>query len=350
MPLNLYSSAELMEATRTLIPEEYFLSQRYFGVHRTSGADEIVFDEMLGSNVMAPFVSPLVDGKPVVSKGYNSKSFKPAYIKLEDPITPTDLTYRQFGEEINAPDTADSRLNNGRMNAMDTQVAAIRRRIEWMCAQYMLLGKYTVSGEAYPASLLDFGADAALRYSLAGAALWSATGTATPLDDIDTAAQLMMDKAGVAPTEILFTGGGVWGYLNKNAAFRDFYKNFQPVGGPLPKITPQAAAKVQRKGQLGDYELMTYSDTYHDAVTNALVKYLPDGYMVLVAQREGGLDGRQLFGGIQNLKAIQEGAKKNEIYQYEWAKGNGSALMIGAESAPLVAARKPNAIVVVKVL
>jgi hypothetical protein len=348
MPLNLFSSAELMEATRTLIPEEFFLSQRYFGVDRVSSADEIVFDEMLGQNMIAPFVSPLVDGKPVVTKGYNTKSFKPAYIKLQDPITPTDLTYRQFGEQINQPDSPQTRLNNGRMNAMDMQVMSIRRRVEWMCAQYMLLGKYTVKGEGYPAQLLDFGADAAMRYSLAGAALWSATGTATPLDDIDAAAQIMMDKAGVAPTEILMTGG-VWSALGKNAAFKDMYKNFQPTGGPLPNITPQANAKVQRKGQLGDYELMTFGDTYHDPA-GTLTKYLPDGYIILVAQREGGLDGRQLYAGIQNLKAVQEGQNKNKLYQYEWAKGNGSALMIGAESAPLVAARKVNAVMAIKVI
>lgn len=348
MSLNLYSSAELMEATRTLIPEEFFLSQRYFGVDRVTAADEIVFDEMVGQNMIAPFVSPLVDGKPVVAKGYNSKSFKPAYIKLQDPITPTDLTFRQFGEQLNQPDTAQTRLNNGRMNAMDMQIQSIRRRVEWMCAQYMLTGKYTVSGEAYPTQLLDFGADPAMRYNLSGGALWTATGTCAPLDDIDNAASIMMDKAGVAPTEILFTGG-VWSALNKNAAFRDYYKSFQNVGGPLPKITPQAAAKVQRKGTLGDYELITFTDTYHDAA-GTLTKYLPDGYMLLIAQREGGMDGRQLYAGIQNLKAVQEGLNKSKVYQYEWAKGNGSALMIGAESAPLVAARKVNAVMAIKVI
>lgn len=349
MPLNLYSSAELMEATRTLIPEEFFLSQRYFGVDRVTSADEIVFDEMLGQNVMAPFVSPLVDGKPVVQKGYNSKSFKPAYIKLQDAITPSDLTYRQFGEAINQPDNAQTRLNNGRMNAMDKQVMAVRRRVEWMCAQYLLLGKYTVAGDGYPAQLLDFGADGALRFSLSGTALWSALTTATPLSDIDSWAQIMMDKAGVAPTEILMTGG-VWSALSGNPAFTNQYKNFQSIGGPLPSITPQAYAKVQRKGMLGDYELLTFGDTYHDATSGALTKYLPDGYVFLIAQREGGLDGRQMYAGIQNLKAVQEGQNRNKLYQYEWAKGNGSALMIGAESAPLVAARKVNAVMAIKVL
>lgn len=347
MPYSIMSSAELMEATRTLIPEEFFLSQRYFGVQRFTTADEIVFDEMVGLNTIAPFVSPLVDGKPIVQGGYNAVKFKPAYIKIEDVVRPTDTTFRAFAEPLNQLDNQLTRLNNGRVNALDKHVMAVRRTKEWMCAQYLLNGKYTVQGEAYPAQLLDFGANPLNRFSLAGPALWSAA-TSTPLQDIDNWANIMLDIAGCAPTEILMTSG-VWSNLSRNQDFNDQYKKFQAIGGPLPNITPQAASKVQRKGQLGDYELIAYNDTYHDAA-GTLTKYLPAGYVFMICNAEGGLDGRQLHAGIQNNKAILAGLNKGEMFQSEWANASGSANVIGTESAPLVAARKVNAVIAVKVL
>src|ERR1700736_1263380 len=44
-------------------------------------AEYIHFDVLLGKRRMAPFVSPLVEGKVVQSKGFVTKTFKPAYTK-----------------------------------------------------------------------------------------------------------------------------------------------------------------------------------------------------------------------------------------------------------------------------
>ena len=89
-------------------------------------------DVDVGLRRMAPFVSPLVEGKLVESRKYQTNTFKPAYIKdkrapdLRKPIR------RQIGERIGGDYTAAEREMLNLQFEMTDQIDMINRRLEWM--------------------------------------------------------------------------------------------------------------------------------------------------------------------------------------------------------------------------
>jgi hypothetical protein len=97
---------------------------------------------------MAPFVSPLVEGKLVESRKYQTNTFKPAYIKdkrapdLRKPIR------RQIGERIGGEYTAAEREMLNLQFEMTDQIDMINRRLEWMAASALVSGTVTVAGKA----------------------------------------------------------------------------------------------------------------------------------------------------------------------------------------------------------
>lgn len=338
--MDIYSPAVLQEMVRIGLPDEFYFTQRYFSQVRTTTDEEIAFDEMVDKYILMPFVMPNVTGKPIVGSGYTTKRFKPAYMQAEDAIRPANLSARAFGEQINSVPDKLARMNNGRMNILEAHTLAVRRTIEWMCSQYLIYGKYTVSGPDYPTVILDFGRAAGNTIVNSGAALWTAPTTATPLSDIQAANTQIFSAGKCSATEVTMSPED-WALFTKTTEVKDNWKLFQPTGGPLPNISPQAAQKVQLKGSFGDFTFVVYNDFYE--VGSSQVRYLNPGTVLVASPEETGLGGRQLYAGIQNLNAIAERRDAQPIYQYEYMTPNGKAQMLATESAPLVAARKVNA-------
>lgn len=338
--MDIYSPTVLQEMVRIGLPDEFYFTQRYFNTVRTTTDEEIAFDELVDKYILMPFVMPNVNGKPIVGSGYSTKRFKPAYMQAEDAIRPANLSARAFGEQINSIPDKLQRMNNGRMNILEAHTLAVRRTIEWMCAQYLTFGKYSVSGPDYPTVLLDFGRDAGNTIVNSGAALWTAPTTATPMADIQALNQQIFNKAKCSAIEVTMTPED-YALFIKTTEVKDNFKLFMPTGGPLPNISPEAAAKVQRKGSLGDFNIVVYNDFYE--VGGSQVRYLNPGTVLVASPDETGLGGRQLYAGIQNLKAIAMGMDNRPIFQNEWMTENGKAHMLSTESAPLIAARKVNA-------
>ncbi|WP_387693320.1 major capsid protein, partial [Photorhabdus sp. RM71S] len=85
------------------------LLDRFFPNIVTYETEVVSIDVDIGKRRMAPFVSPLVEGKLVESRQYQTNTFKPAYIKdkrapdLRKPIR------RQIGERIGGEYTAAER-------------------------------------------------------------------------------------------------------------------------------------------------------------------------------------------------------------------------------------------------
>lgn len=338
--MDLYTSTALMEFTRIGIPDAFFLVQRLFNEKRFTTSEKIAFDEMVDKYIIAPFVSPAVNGKPVVGSGYSTKTFTPAYIKLDDAIRPSDLQSRAFGEPINVAPNELQRFNAGRLDILRQHKDAIMRRLEWMCWQYVLTGGYTVSGPDYPTQVLDFGRDAGNTATLSGVDLWSAPTTATPKDDLEAWSQIGLAKAGVPLTECYFSLEA-WAAFSNTDQVKDEFKDLKYRADPLPNLSPEAAAKVWDKGYYGDFRILVFNDFYEE--NGSQVRYLPAGKIVMVAPGEMGVGGRALFGGIQHMEAIKQGMNATDIFQWEYTMQDGSAHKLASHSGPLIAGKRVNA-------
>ena len=134
---------------------------------------------------MAPFVSPLVEGKLVEQRRIQTNTFKPAYIKdkrapdLRKPIR------RQIGERIGGePAKGPEREMANIMFEMEDQVDMVQRRLEWMAAQVLLTGTLLVAGSGFEPVTIDFGRSSTLTIDLTGAAQWGQAGV-VPTQDIE---------------------------------------------------------------------------------------------------------------------------------------------------------------------
>jgi hypothetical protein len=149
-----------------------WLVDTFFPEVATSEEETIYFDKTNERQLIAPFVSPLVEGRIIAEQGYETDSFKPAYVKDKRVFDPNKAFRRRPGERIGGSLTPMQRLQASVAFALDEQIKMLNRRFEVMAGDVLVNGTATISGEGYPTQVVNFGRDASLRKVLAGAAKW----------------------------------------------------------------------------------------------------------------------------------------------------------------------------------
>jgi len=346
MAIDLFSSAVLNRVVQDLkvsAPSLFFLNT-FFPEISVSDQEEIFFDVLTGKPRLAPFVSPFVEGQVVRHLGYETKSFKPAYVKDKRVFEDGRPVRRAPGEPISAP--LDAMARRQRLIAQDTvdQIAMIQRRMEWMAAQVLLTGQVTVSGEKYPTTVVNFGRDAALTVTLTGTALWS-DAASTPLSDLETFSGYIRTKSGANAVDVVMA-------QNVYTAFRgkaDVAKLVDQSAGLDSRTSLNLGPDMSRdgatyKGQIGDFRLWVYTETYTDE-SGSSVKFLPDNYLVMASST--GLEGVRHFGAIKDEAA---GFQPLDYFQKSWTQPDPAVRYLMMQSAPLVVPYRPNASLAAKVL
>ncbi|MBK4826943.1 Major capsid protein [Pectobacterium carotovorum subsp. carotovorum] len=168
----IFDTSVLVQVVPNLKTSQNWLLDRFFPNVVTYETEEVAIDVDVGLRRMAPFVSPLVEGKLVESRKYQTNTFKPAYIKdkrapdLRKPIR------RQIGERIGGEYTAAEREMLNLQFEMTDQIDMINRRLEWMAASALVSGTVTVTGEGYETKVVDFGRSPDLTITLSGSDKW----------------------------------------------------------------------------------------------------------------------------------------------------------------------------------
>ena len=266
----MFETNALVHVVHSLKLRSQFLLQTFFPNTVEFETEYVSIDVDVGLRRMAPFVSPLVEGKPVEGRKYQTNTFRPAYIK--DLRTPDfrKPVLRAIGERIGGALSAQERVAQNLAFEMEDQVQMVQRRLEWMAANALAYGSYTVSGDGFETVSLNFNRDAALSVNVSSTgtnAPWTTSATTLPSTDLETWAQLVLQKSGAAPTDIVFTSGAfnlfladsrvqesVW-YLRSGDSKIEF-------GG-----TPPIQGAVF-KGEWGGYRLWVYNDWFVDQITN----------------------------------------------------------------------------------
>lgn len=347
--INRYETWELdtllaqIERPRPWLLDRYFHRERYF---ETS---VIEFDLIDRGRRLAPFVSPLVAGKPMRREGSRTKQLKPAYIKPAALVTPPESFTRRPGEPYGGRMSNQQRFDAIVAEYLDSFDQMIDNRLEWMAANALVSGGITISGEDYPTTYVDFGRDAALSITLSGTARWSQT-TSTPLDDIESASLLVRRKSKGAVVDDIVVSGDTWAVMRKNQALVDmidirYRRNYgtDPTGidaGPRNNLNVGQLVGVLN----GRFHIWVY-DAYYQDDTGADQPYLPSGTALLIAG--SAIEGAQYYGAINDLDA---GLQAVKMFTKSDKKFNPSALELVAQSAPLVAPKRINAMAKLSVL
>ncbi|EMD0831979.1 major capsid protein [Morganella morganii] len=341
--MNIFDTNVLIQVVPNLMTSQNWLLDKFFPNIVESDTEEVSIDVDVGLRRLAPFVSPLVEGKLVESRKFQTDKFKPAYIKdkrapdLRKPIR------RQIGERIGGQYTAAEREMLNLQFEMTDQIDMVNRRMEWMASSALQTATVTVSGDGYETKVVNFGRSADLTITLSGADKWplkvDAGKTNTqPSDDIEDWAQRMLKESGAVATDIVFTTKS-WKAFRLDTSVKDSAITFPALSPYGNQINP--GTQVQKgavyKGRWGNYDLWVYNDWFIDPMDGKEKPMIVDGSVIMSG---ADLMGTRSFGAIMD-PAFNYGAMA--YAPKSWLEHDPAQRMLMMQSAPLVIPSRVNA-------
>ncbi len=339
--MNIYDTNALIQVVPNLKLSQNWLLDRFFTNIIEADTEEVSIDVDVGKRRMSPFVSPLVEGKLVEQRRYQTNTFKPAYIKDKRAPDLRKPVRRMIGERIGGDMTGAEREMANLEFEMTDQMDMITRRLEWMAASALLNGSVTVAGEGFPTVVVDFGRDPALTVAKTSTAKWTAAnvvaGNASPTTDIEAWQRQALKSSGAVVDNLIFTTSSWLGFiadpLLKGAIF---YPRLGEAGN-----TVDPGAQIDRggvfKGKWGQYNLWVYNDWYVDPITNVETPIIPDGTVIMCGPD---LMGIRAFGQILdpafNYAALPFAPKT-------WVMEDPAQRLLLMQSAPLIIPARVNA-------
>ncbi len=332
----IYDTATLVQVVPNLMTAQKFLLDKFFPNIVESDSEYVAIDVEIGKRRLAPFVSPLVEGKLVESRRIQTNTFKPAYVKDKRAPDLRKPVRRMIGERIGGQLSAAERQMANVQFEMEDQVDMLERRQEWMAAQALMTGTVTVKGDGFPTTLIDFGRNSSLTVTLSGGARWGQAGV-VPSVMIEQWGHQILRESGAVCTDIVFTTTP-WSLFIQDPVVKAAIW-YPDNGGKGNKIN--VGAEIERgavyKGRWGQYDLWVYNDWFIDPDTELEQPMIPDGNVVMTGSY---LQGTRAFGAILdpefNYGALAYAPKM-------WVQKDPAQLLMMMQSAPLIIPSRVNA-------
>lgn len=341
MPSNLvYSTIDLIQVVPNLKTAQSFLLDRFFPNIITSDSEEVAIDVDIGKRRMAPFVSPLVEGKLVEQRRFQTNTFKPAYIKDKRAPDLLKPVRRMIGERIGGDLKGIEREMANLEAEMTDQVDILTRRLEWMAASALRLGQVTIEGEGFETVIVDFGRASDLTVALTSNRKWTAAnvaaGTASPTRDIETWATRILKRSGATTSDLVFTPSSWAGFILdpvlKGAIVLPAQASFGNVINPGAEVKQGAVYK----GKWGQFDLWLYNDWFVDE-NDTERPMLYDGDVIMSGPN---LQGTRAFGQIMdpafNYQSLPFAPKT-------WVQEDPAQRLLMMQSSPIVIPSRVNA-------
>lgn len=327
MTQSIYTTTSMLQVVESLRRVPTFLQTMFFPYESLFETEEVAFDVEEDDLRLAPFVAPLVEGKVMSKKGYETTKLKPAYVKPLFSLTPKDVMRRRAGEGVGGELSPAERSNLLLADGLEKQLNMVDRRIEVMCADIIKDGKLTIAGDDYPAVTVDFERHTDLNISLTGSSRWGQSNI-SPFDDVETWMGKVGEHSGAAVTDIIF-GAGAWKH------FRADEKTEKAINRELGQqmilnlgLDPQILGVAQFKGTDGTVRYWVYNDKYVDS--DGQTKDLFNTDSVTLISREKAV-GTLAFGAILDHDSL----RAMRYFPKSWLEQNPSVRMLMTQSAPL---------------
>lgn len=350
MSISLFETRTMLQIIAQLKRPKSFLLDTFFSGFRQFDTENVDIDIFKGKRRMAPFVSPVLEGKVVEKLGYTTNSYKPPYIKPKQPTTAQQILKRQPGEVAygtqSLPERAAAELGRGLGDLLDM----CTRRCEWMAAQGLNGGVINVVGDGVN-DTIDFQMAATHKITLAGGALWTAT-TSDPVKDFSTWARLCSQDSGIVPNT------GILGTDVANALINQLRNPSYNGQGQLSSIkltlgqlNPQLLPNgVTFLGTLTapslNIDLYTYDEWYISDADGLEYPMVPVNKVFLGSTNA---QNTKLYGAIQDMEALEQlGSSSIAVPHFpkSWVTQDPSVRWLMVQSAPLIALNQPDAFVV----
>lgn len=340
--MDLFSTNTLVKVVEGLKSPSSALLDRYFPTVVQDEAEEIHFDVISTKRRIAPFVSPLVEGRIVEGAGHIVKTFVPAYIKDKRVFDANRPFKRAIGEQIGGSLSPQERMQAHLARELEDQTNMITRRLEVMASEAIRTAKVTVKGDGYPEAVVDFGRAAALTpAALAGADLWT-DALSTPLDDLQDWHDLALQESGAAVPDVIM-GMTAWKAFRKHADVKERLDVRRAIGAELD-LGAQLTEGLTFRGVIDGFNIYTYAGWYVDPATGAETAIWPGNIVALTSAM---LEGVRAFGAIRDEDA---GLQAMPYFPKSWKQPDPAVRFLMMQSAPLVVPTRVNASVAVDVV
>ncbi|MCV3301698.1 major capsid protein [Leclercia adecarboxylata] len=327
--MSMYTTAQLLAVNEKKFKFDPLFLRIFFRESYPFSTEKVYLSQIPGLVNMALYVSPVISGRVIRSRGGTTSEFTPGYVKPKHEVNP-QMTLRRLPDEDpqNLADPAYRRRRIILQNMKDEELA-IAQVEEMQAVSAVLSGKYTMTGEAFEPVEVDMQRSARNNIVQAGAAAWSARDKQTydPTDDIETYA---VNASGVVNI-IVFDPKG-WSLFRSFKAVKDKLDTRRGSNSELETALKDLGQAVSYKGMYGDVAIVVYAGQYVEG--GAQKNYLPDNTMVLGNTQARGL---RTYGCIQDVDAQREGINASARYPKNWVQtGDPAREFTMIQSAPLM--------------
>lgn len=351
MSIDIFDTRTMLEAIEQMKRPVSWLRDTFFPAATPVETETVDVDIIKGKRRMAPFCSPLSEGKAVEKLGYSSSSIKPGYIKPFMITTAADLLKRIPGQTLySGGQTIEQRAQIKLGQDLAELMDMIDRREEWMAAKALDLGVVTmkIKGESADKTVsVDFLMAATHKITLTLTDLWNDT-ESDPIANLQTWASLIRKDSGVNPTDVIMGSDAAAAFIANQSVQK--YMNMLKVnmGKIEPKLLPQGVSYVGTITAPGlTVDVWTYEEWYLDEDTAVETPMVPVKKVWMGSPQARN---KTLYAVIQDMEAIAEGSAAVKRFPKSWVPKNPSAQHLMVQSAPLVALLQPDAFVSATVL
>lgn len=328
-------------------PTTYWLDLAFGGRLVESAEENIDFEKIYTQRKIAPLVSPFAQGRPIFTEASEATRFKPAYIKVKDPVTAARAIKKRPGQIFStAPNDPMARYNAIVADILGEHYDAIVRRWEWLAARAVIDAAVVLNDEASGARHIDFRRAPSNTVALTGGARWGQAGVSI-VKDIESWLSLVRKPVDGSGAKFGLTGGKI-DRLTVTPSVWDVMRANDELMKQLDLMTRGTAADfntgiremsgVEYVGKIAqNLPVYVYSETYKDPITGAETDYMTDGDIVLTGP---GIEGVRAFGAILDKRA---GIKPMATFPKMWDEEDPSATQVMTQSAPLMVPLNPNA-------
>jgi len=334
---HLYRTDAMLGAIRSLKRPKPWILETYFPLVQTEESEEIHFDVEIGKRKLAPFVAPTAQGVIVERNGFQTNTFRPAYIKQKTPLRPGAALRRAMGEQLGGGQlTAAQRQAANLAQTLYDHVDRITRRLNHMATEALVSGTVTVKGEGYAPHVVNFGRSSDLSIALTGVDKWDDE-DADPIRDIEEAIELVHEIEGASIYRVTMDPVA-WRLFKANRRVQAILDNRRAAGANTAEFGGLDLAKgAQFGGTFGSFEVWIYSEFYEDPDTGETKPVLPAGTVIGASDD---MQGVRAFGAIHDEEA---GIQALEFFPKSWVEKDPGVRFVMTQSAPLVVPTRPNA-------
>lgn len=335
-------------------------------------ASVVDIDIQRGNKMVSAYILRGTDAENVTAKRALLEKFTSdakVYPLIEEitPVTSTMIGKRMPGESVENPLSRMEKQLALAMKAHKEDLRRIIRKMEYSAAESIRTGAQTVKEGAY-----DFYRKA--THNTNATAVWSDTGGAVPITDLDTAGTLIFRDAGRVATDVIFSEQSWNEFLNTDqikelADSRRIIHFFADMTAQVPagyESWTAAGAVFQGQVKAGNWKLnmWTYPAIW-ETDAGVQTQYLPDEEVIILAKgarfdRYFGPADRLEMGddmfyarvfGIGDMEAIPANVMNSGIFQSDmfhmdaFGGHNNKEISVRTQCAPIFPTTETDAIV-----